>query len=185
MSEAGLRAQLLVADDLGGYYIPVPAESAKQLSGSGCLASLGRVPGAVHQVTTFLEGPYQGQLPIINEQLSALASPAVAADGYRAVTAALSACRAPVFSIYTTSVPVALGPLSIPALGDEAMAVQGTYSVQGRTERLTVVVARNGGTIVVLLYADAVPVSNVILGDVASTVRAAIGKAAPLTGSAR
>ena len=67
MSEAGLRAQLLVADDLGGYYIPVPAESAKQLSGSGCLASLGRVPGAVHQVTTFLEGPYQGQLPIINE----------------------------------------------------------------------------------------------------------------------
>ncbi len=55
--------------------------------------------------------------------------------------------------------------------------MHGTYRLHGRTEELTVAVVRTGSTIVVFAYADTMPVSNTILGDVSSTIRAAVGKA--------
>jgi hypothetical protein len=177
-SAAALAANLLVPDDLGGYYHPVPSESAPQWAGSGCLAPLGQPPGMARQAVQFLEGPYFGGLPLINEQLDAFATLPAATSAYRALAATLGSCRAPTVAVYTNQVSVPLTPFPIPALGDQDDAVQGTYHLHGRTEQLTVAVVRTSATIVVFAYADTVPASNAILGDVTSTVRAAVGKAA-------
>lgn len=176
-SAQNLEANLLVPNDLGGYYHPVPSESATQWSGSGCLAPLGQPSGVTRQAVQFLEGPYFGGLPLINEQLDAFPTVAAATFAYRALAATVASCPAPTVAVYTTSVAVPLTPFPIPALGDQAEAVHGTYHLHGRTEQLTVTVVRTAATVVVLAYADTLPVSNVILGDVTSTVRAAVGKA--------
>ncbi|MDQ6840282.1 MAG: hypothetical protein M3137_18590 [Actinomycetota bacterium] len=172
-----LEANLLVPNDLGGYYHPTPAESAPQLARSGCLAPLGHPAGTARQAVQFLEGPYFGGLPLINEQLDAFSSVDAASSAYRSLAASIGACTAPAVAVYTSSVRVALTPLTIPGLGDQDNAVHGTYRLHGRTEELTVAVVRTGSTIVVFAYADTMPVSNTILGDVSSTIRAAVGKA--------
>lgn len=177
-SDATLSANLLVPDDLGGYYHPVPSQSAPQWAGSGCLAPLGQPPAVARQAVQFLEGPYFGGLPLINEQLDAFATVPAAASAYRSLAATLGSCRAPTVAVYTNQVSVPLTPFPIPSLGDQDDAVQGTYHLHGRTEQLTVAVVRTSATIVVFAYADTVPASNAVLGDVTSTVRAAVGKAA-------
>ncbi len=176
-SAMNLDANLLVPNDLGGYYHPVPAESAKQFSASGCLAPLGQVPGVARQAVQFLEGPYFGGLPLINEQLDAFGTVSAATAAYRSLATTLAACPAPTVAVYTNPVSVPLTSFSIPEIGDQAEAVHGIYHLHGRTEQLTVTVVRTAATIVVFVYADTMPVSNTILGDVTSTVRAAVGKA--------
>ncbi|MDQ2728557.1 MAG: hypothetical protein M3Y91_11995 [Actinomycetota bacterium] len=172
-----LEADLLVPNDLGGYYHPVPSESAQQWAGSGCLAPLGKPQGVARQAVQFLEGPYFGGLPLINEQLDAFGTVPAAASAYRSLAGALGSCPAPTVAVYANQVAVPLTPLTIPGIGDQAEAVHGTYHLHGRTEQLTVAVVRTGATIVVFAYADTTPVSNTILGDVTSTARAAVGKA--------
>ena len=172
-----LEANLIVPNDLGGYYHPVPTESAPQWAGSGCLAPLGQPQGTARQAVQFLEGPYFGGLPLINEQLDAFATVTAATSAYRALDATLGSCPAPTVAVYTNRVPVPLTPFPIPGLGDQADVVHGTYHLHGRTEQLTVAVVRTGATIVVFAYADTVPAANPILGDVTSTLRAAVGKA--------
>ncbi|MDQ6784500.1 MAG: hypothetical protein M3063_13885 [Actinomycetota bacterium] len=176
-SDATLQANLIIPNDLGGYYHPVPAESAKQWAGSGCLVPLGHPSGTARQAVQFLEGPYFGGLPLINEQLDAFPSVDAASSTYRSLAATLGACPAPMFAVYGNAVSVTLSPLPIAGLGDEAASVQGTYQLHGKAEQLTVAVVRRGSTIVVFAYADTVPASNKVLGDVTSTVRAAAGKA--------
>lgn len=176
-SAMNLEANLLVPNDLGGYYHPVPTESAKQFAASGCLAPLGQAHGVARQAVQFLEGPYFGGLPLINEQLDAFATTAAATAAYRSLAGTLAGCPAPTVAVYTNPVSVPLTSFSIPGIGDQAVAVQGTYRLHGRTEQLTVALVRIAATIVVFAYADTMPVSNTILGDVTSTVRAAVGKA--------
>lgn len=177
LSAMNLEANLLVPNDLGGYYHPVPTESAKQWAGSGCLAPLGQPQGAARQAVQFLQGPYSGGLPLINEQLDAFSTLPAATAAYRSLASTLASCPAPAVAVYTNPVSVPLTSFPIPALGDQADAVQGTYRLHGRAEQLTVAVVRTAATIVVFAYAHTLPVSNPILGDVTSTVRAAVGKA--------
>lgn len=172
-----LEANLLVPNDLGGYYHPVPSESAQQWAGSGCLAPLGKPQGVARQAVQFLEGPYFGGLPLINEQLDAFATVPAATSAYRSLAATLGSCPAPTVAVYTNQVSVPLTPFTIPGIGDQTETVHGTYHLHGRTEQLTIAVVRTAATIVVFAYADTMPVSNTILGDVTSTVRAAVGKA--------
>lgn len=176
-SAMNLEANLLVPNDLGGYYRPMPTESPRQFAASGCLAPLAQPQGVARQAVQFLEGPYFGGLPLINEQLDAFATTAAATAAYRSLAATLAACPAPTVAVYTNPVSVPLTSFSIPGIGDQAVAVHGTYRLHGRTEQLTVSVVRTAATIMVFAYADTMPVSNTILGDVTSTVRAAVGKA--------
>jgi hypothetical protein len=177
-SAQDLEASLIAPNDLGGYYHPVAAESAKQWAGSGCLAPLGQPQGTARQAVQFLEGPYFGGLPLINEQLDAFPTVAAATSAYRSAATTLGSCPAPMVAVYASQVPVSLTSFPIPGLGDQAEAVHGTYQLHGRTEQLTVAVVRNAALIVAFAYADTLPASNPILGDVTSTLRAAVGKAA-------
>lgn len=180
-STFALEANLLIPNDLGGYYTPLPAESAMQLAASGCLAPLGHPAGVARNAVTYLRGPFSGSLPVINEQLNAFSSVSAAAEAFRALRTTIQACHAPTVAISGSSASVLLAPVSVPALGDESAVAQGPYHLAGRDGQVTVAVVRSGPSIVVFLYADAVPASNRILGDVISTLRAAVGKAAPVS----
>lgn len=177
-SLATLQGDLIVANDLGGYYTPMPADSQQQLGASGCLAVLGQKRLVIHSAQQFLEGPYHGGLPLINETISAYGNVVFAKQAYTEVAAALRSCRAPTVSIYGNGVMVPLSPVALNPLGDQAIAYHGGYQLHGHAEELTVAVVRNGALIVVFVYADTVPQSNPALGSVDSTLAAVVGKTA-------
>lgn len=177
-SQATLEGDLIVPNDLGGYYQPVPADSGQQFAGSGCLAVLDRQPGVVRVAHQFLMGPYHGGLPIINESVSAYGRVSTAQQAYATVAAGLRSCPAPTVAIYGTGVVVPLVRVALNPLGDQAVGYRGGYQLHGHAEALTVALVRSGALIVVFVYADTVPESNPILGSVASTLSAVVGKTA-------
>ena len=92
LDQATLEASLLVANDLGGYYTSIPADSAPRLASSGCLAPLGQPPAAKRQAVQYLRGPFGPDLPDIDEEVDAYATPAAAAAGFATLGAASAAC---------------------------------------------------------------------------------------------
>lgn len=179
-SEATLEAELIVPNDLGGYYTPMASASASQLVASGCLAGLSRPVGAAHLAVQYLRVlVYQGDLPFINEQISDFGDVRGATMVFSSLASSLRSCRSPAVSLPIGTATVALAPLAVADLGDQAQGAQGNFAEAGRNGQLTVAVVRAGTTIVVFEYGDARPPSNPILGTVMSTLRSTVGKALP------
>lgn len=176
---ATLGTDLLVANDLGGYYTALPASSRGHLAASGCLAPLGTPPAGSGRAVQYLRGPFQGQLPDINEQLTAYPTVGQASQAYTSLSHTLTSCTSTIVSLAGGGATGTLAPLTVPALGDEATTMQGPFQLGPLRGMATVAVVRASTTIIVFVYGDRTPPSLAILGSPQSTLRAAVGKASP------
>jgi hypothetical protein len=177
--QATLQTDLLVANDLGGYYTSIPADSHAHLAASGCLAPLGEPAPGASRAVTYLRGPFGPLLPDINEQLTSYPTVAQAQQVWSSLSRTLAGCTSTPLSLAGGQATATLAPATVPALGDQAAVAQGPFTLGAVRGSATVAVVRMTTTVLVFTYADKVPPSLAILGSPQSTLRAAVGKASP------
>jgi hypothetical protein len=177
--QATLETDLLVANDLGGYYTSLPDDSAPRLAGSGCLAGLGLPPAGEVRAVQYLRGPFGQDLPDIDEQLTSYPTAARAAGAFATLDRVLTGCTSTSLAIAAGTATATLAPFAVAGLGDQAVTAQGPFHLGSLVGKVTVSVVRLSTTVVVFVFADRDPPSLAILGTPQSTLRAAVGKASP------
>jgi hypothetical protein len=174
-SSPALAAGMLAPVDLGGFYRVNAPYASTVLSSAPCLAGMAPSPSQNGRAFTGLIVP--GGHPAIAE-VAASYPGSGAEQVYHAVSSALGACTAFSVNLAGSSVRVQMSPRSAPSVGDASQAYGGTFTVSGMPESLQVEVVLDSNIVLVVVYADTVPASNAIYGDLPSTVGAAIGKLA-------
>jgi len=176
-SSATLAANLLTPTDLGGFYAPNLEAADDFLDSAPCLAGTLPAPSQSGRALTGLLGPNRGSVPDITEVvLSYPGSRATAV--YRSLTAAMQACSSFAMSLGGTALRVPIAAGSMAAVGDASSEYQGDFDVDGRTEQIGIAIVLSGQNVFAVTFVDTVPPSNAILGNLPSTVSAAIGKEA-------
>ena len=170
-----LTAGMLAPVDLGGFYRVNDPYASTVLATAPCLAGVGPSQAQSGRAFTGLVVP--GGHPAITEV--ATSYPGSAAEQvFHSVNDALAACSAFSANLAGQNIRVQLSPQSTPAVGDASDSYGGTFAAGGKTWSLQLEVVLDAKIVLVVVYADTVPPTNAIYGDLPSTVGAAIGKLA-------
>jgi hypothetical protein len=179
-SSAVLAANLLTPTDLGGFYTPDPEAAAAFLDSAPCLAGLLPAPSqSGRAVTGLVVVSNLGQVPDVTEVVLSYPG-STAAAVYRSLTATMADCLLFAVSLDGTQLRISLGAGSMPAVGDASSLYQGQFQLDGLTEQLGLAFVLDGQEVFAVAFLGRVPVppSDAIMGDLPSTVSAAIGKEA-------
>ena len=172
---AALAAGMLAPVDLGGFYRVNDPYASTVLSTAPCLAGLS--PSQAQNGRAFVGLVVPGGHPAITE-VAASYPGSSAAQVFHSVNDALAACSAFSADLEGQQARIQLSPQNTPQVGDASNSYGGTFTVDGKTRSLQLEVVLDGKIVLLVVYADTVPPSNAIYGDLPSTVGAAIGKLA-------
>lgn len=176
-SSSVLETGLLDPTDLGGYYRVNRAAGAELLHSAACLGPLGPSSGPVGEASEGLVGPDEGGLPFIGEIVASYPGSA-AAGVYGSLNAALRACHLFSADIAGALVRVPLQEGAIAQRGEASSEFGGSFSAGGRQETLQIGLALQGADVICVVWVDLAAGTNPIMGDLPSTLSAAIGKLA-------
>ena len=178
-SSAVLAANLLTPTDLGGNYVPDLDAATAFLDSAPCLAGLLPAPSQSGRAVTGLVVQNLGSVPDITEVVLSYPG-STAAAVYRLLTATMADCLLFAVSLGGTELRVSMSAGTMPAVGDASSVYQGQFQLNGLTEQLGIAIVLVGQDVFAVAFVSRVPVpsSEAIMGDLASTVSAAIGKEA-------
>lgn len=176
-SSAALETDLLVPNDLGGYFTSSPPDSHGHLAASGCLAPLGTPAPGVGRAVQFLIGPSPGRLPNLNEQLTSYPTATQAGQAFASLSQTLRSCTSTVLSLAGGAATATFQPRAEPGIGDQITSTAGPFRLGTLAGITTASVVRVATTVIVLVYADRNPPSVPTLSVPGAALRAAVAKA--------
>jgi hypothetical protein len=178
-SSAAMAAGLLDPTDFGGYYTVEPSVGQALLDSAPCLGGLEPSPVQSGRALTALVGPDLTGLPeMIEVAISFPGSNSTYA--FHDLSGALQSCPSLGIAIGGVPMHIALLEQSMAPVGDASALFGGSFTANGLPQSFQVAVVLDGQIVLTVVWIENVNLEpgEAIMGNLASTVQAAIGKLA-------